>query len=86
MSVRRGAWVVIAGLVLALSGCAATQRTVSGWFGGGDGPSAERPKARYSAAAGVELHRAPDASSEVVGTLALHEGVCATSSTASSRT
>jgi hypothetical protein len=54
------------GLALALSGCMAL----------GMRPTpAERPSARYSAAAGVALHRSPNAASEVVGTLALHEGV-----------
>lgn len=67
---QRAVWIAMFGLGLVLSGCAA-----SGWFAASDAPSTDRPKARYSAAAGVALHRAPDASSEVVGTLALHEGV-----------
>ena len=67
-----------------LSGCAvvrSAEETVSGWFGSADGqaePSgqvAQKPQARYSAAAGVALYRNPDESSEVVGKLALYEGV-----------
>jgi len=70
-------WIAIAGLG-GLPGCAAmqsAQQTASGWFGEADGRGEGKPQARYSAAAGVVLHRKPDASSEVVGKLALHEGV-----------
>jgi len=81
----RGPWrasgVAIAVAGLLLSGCAAArsaQQTVTGWFGAGSAgtPAAgPRPQARYAAAAGVQLHRGPDAASEVVGELALHEAV-----------
>ena len=72
------AWIAISGLGLMLSGCAAVrsaQETVGGWFGSADEPAAGKPQARYSAAAGVALYRNPDDSSEVVGKLALYEGV-----------
>jgi hypothetical protein len=82
---RRGPWrasgVAIAAIGVALSGCAAgrsAQKTVTGWFGAGSaGAPAAAPRAqtRYAAAAGVQLHRGPDAASEVVGELALHEAV-----------
>ncbi len=71
-------WIAIGGLGLMLSGCAAVrsaQETVGGWFGSADGQAGQKPQARYSAAAGVALYRNPDESSEVVGKLALYEGV-----------
>ena len=78
---RIASWIAISGLGLMLSGCAvvrSAEETVSGWFGSADGQSgqvAQKPQARYSAAAGVALYRNPDESSEVVGKLALYEGV-----------
>jgi hypothetical protein len=47
---------------------------VGGWFGA-TRAAEQRPRAYYSAAARVQLHREPVASSQVVGELALHEGV-----------
>ena len=78
MRSRRASWIALAALGLMLSGCAAArsfQHAVSGSLDTPDGPGMGKPEARYSAAAGVTLHRKPDASSEVVGELALHEGV-----------
>jgi hypothetical protein len=63
---RRRAIAIAAALALCLSGCA-----LPGFSSG----KPARPTALYSAAAGVELHHAPDAASEVVGTLGRHEGV-----------
>ena len=63
----------VAGLMLL--GCASMQsmkQTVSGWFG-----AAPPPRAYYSGVARAKLRREPEASSEVVGELALHEGVLA---------
>jgi hypothetical protein len=56
-----------------LVGCAAgrsIQQTVSGWLG-----KEATPRAHYVGVARARLHREPEASSEVVGELALHEGV-----------
>lgn len=65
--------IVLALGALALFGCAAAgsmRKTVSGWLG-----SEATPHAYYAAVARAKLHREPEASSEVVGELALHEGV-----------
>lgn len=56
-----------------LLGCAAgrsMRETVSGWLG-----KEPTPRAHYVGVARARLHREPEASSEVVAELALHEGV-----------
>lgn len=71
-------WIAVAGLGLMLSGCAAVrsaQQAVSGSPRTADERGVGKPQERYSAAAGVALHRKADASSEVVGELELHESV-----------
>lgn len=60
---------------LLLTGCATArslQETVIGWFA-----AEPKPRALYSRVSGAELHHEADAASEVVGRLALHEGVLA---------
>lgn len=78
MQQRVAGSIAIAALAGVLFGCAATrsvQDTVGGWFGSDPGSSAERPQARYSAAAGVVLRETPDAAAGLVGRLGLHEAV-----------
>lgn len=56
------------------SGCAAGRsatQTARGWLG----METRAPRAYYAGAARAKLYRAPDATSAVVGQLALHEGV-----------
>ena len=74
MGSRLALWIAIAALGLMLSGCAAVRdrQTASG---SGAGPRVVKPQMRYSAAAGVALHRNADAASEIVGELELHESV-----------
>jgi len=58
---------------LTLLGCGTlrqAQDAVQGWFG-----RSEPPRAYYAGAARAKLYQEPDASSPVVGELALHEGV-----------
>lgn len=77
----RGASLAMLLLGALLSGCAtkrSVQELLPDWLGGEEAPAptaGQRSQTRYSAAAGARLHRAPDASSEVVGALALHESV-----------
>jgi len=52
-------------------GCATLTKTAGGWLGNG----ASAPRAYYVGVARAKLYRAPDVSSEVVGELALHDGV-----------
>lgn len=75
MPPKLASWIALAGIGLILSGCAAVQSGMTGWFGAPDDRGVGKPHARYSAAAGVALRSKPDESSEVVGKLALHEGV-----------
>jgi hypothetical protein len=78
MASRLASWIAIAGLGLVLSSCAvarSVQKSVSASLGVPEARAVGESQARYSAAAGVALHRKPDASSEVVGKLALHESV-----------
>jgi hypothetical protein len=66
---------------LLLAGCAtgrSAQDTASGWFDrvtGKTSAAEAEPRASYAAVARLKLYREPDASSAVVGELALHEGV-----------
>lgn len=73
---RAGAFRAVALALVAtlLVGCASgssLSQTVSGWLGRSSAP----PRAYYAGAARAKLYRAPDATSAVVGQLALHEGV-----------
>ncbi len=52
-------------------GCATGRKTEGGWLGIG----ASAPRAYYVGVARAKLYRAPDVSSEVVGELAMHDGV-----------
>ena len=73
LGATRRAAVAIALAAALLVGCAAAgslKRTVQGWLGG-EAP----PRAHYVGVARARLYREPEASSEVVGELALHEGV-----------
>jgi hypothetical protein len=66
---------LLAVTALSLVGCASTrslQQTVAGWFG-----AEPKPRACYAGVARAKLRREPEASSEIVGELALHEGVLA---------
>jgi SH3 domain-containing protein len=64
--------------------CAATQKSVGGWFEAPTptpsptpkpAPAAKAPRAYYAAVEGLKVHIDPSASSKVVGTLSLHEKV-----------
>ncbi len=75
MGSRLALWIAIAGLGLMLSGCAAVRAAQQSVSGSSAGPAVGKPQLRYSAAAGVTLHRKANATSEIVGKLDLHEGV-----------
>jgi hypothetical protein len=69
----RGALLALAFALL--GGCESARglgRSVHGWLG-----AEPPPRAHYVGVAGAKLHREPDAASDVVGTLRLHEGVLA---------
>lgn len=70
---RSAALLLVACLLTGCAGARSVKETVSGWFG----MSETTPRAYYVGSARARLHREPDGSSEVVGTLGLHEGVLA---------
>lgn len=70
--VRGAALALAASTLLGCGTVRGAQEVVTGWLG-----RSEPPRAYYAGAARARLYRDPDTSSEVVGELALHEGVLA---------
>ena len=74
-------------IAILLASCAATQKTVGGWFGAATptppptptAPTGARaPRVYYAGVEGVKVYSEPSTSSKVVGTLSLHEKVMRT--------